>query len=264
MKSLFLAILALVANFSLNATQPAKQARQLDTQTNWALESLVVEGVLARVGSPREMMMSMAIARDRKSQATLTLPQAPAVIETTSVGSVISATFMTTRPLDEGTFVIFRMTLPNGLVIPLQGFSVQTGGYNWYSEFWNGAYPNLFPSGLVMFETIFFNPSNGEMSYVSAQIPVRMSGPGTITGPVDKMSVSNDGMFVDIEGSFEGVSYASMDGQFLPVATMGFSPTTGRSIGKIYLPNDWQVGQKLLTFTSVGVSISRWIYIVKK
>jgi hypothetical protein len=189
--------------------------------------------------------------------ASVNLVQAQATIEVSTSGQSVTATFNSLVPLPDST-IAFRMTLPSGLVVPMEGYEVSWDGGTVSATLWNGEFPGVWPSGQTLLEAIII--SRGSASYVSAYVSVKSCC--ALMGPLERADISADGNTIDVTGSFQEGTIATINGQQVPVSIV-FSPTTGLPQGKIDVSNVYE-GQKTLTFCSGGQCSSRVIYITRQ
>jgi hypothetical protein len=185
--------------------------------------------------------------------------QAQATIEVTTSGQGVLAVFSSLVPLPNG-FVSFRMTLPGGTVVPMEGYQISSEGGLVGATLWNGSFPGPWVSGPTLLEAFVESSTTGP-SYTSAYVSVNSCC--SLTGPLERADVSADGNTITINGLYlRSDTLATVNGQQLPVE-MSFSPTTGAYQGKIDVRDIYE-GQKTLTVCSGGNCSSRVLYIPRR
>jgi hypothetical protein len=190
-------------------------------------------------------------------KASISVEQALATIEVTTAGENTLAVFQMLQPVPEGSFIAYRMTLPNGTIVPLSGYMVPGG--QWASYLWNGSFSGVWPSGWTLFEVIILNSKDGNVSYVSAYVPVFSCC--VVPGPLQRVDVSQDGNTVEFTGPLGSDTIATLNGMQLMVS-LGYSVTTGLGTGRISTGN-FGDGQMHLTVCSGGTCSTREIYVTR-
>jgi hypothetical protein len=194
------------------------------------------------------------------NRSAVNVAQAQATIEVTTSKQGVVALFSSLVPLPIGSFVSFRITLPGGTVLPMQGYRINSDGFLVGATLWDGSFPGPWIPGENIFEAMMESPGLAP-TYVSASIPVRSCC--SLSGPVQRADLSPDGSTINIVGdSFnEGAVVATVNGSQRPIA-ISFSPTTGQAIGTIDVRNVIE-GEKTLTVCAGGRCSTRVIYITR-
>lgn len=251
-----LVLLGLVALAFIIAI-PASAQQTLSSKTAQVLTASESAQVWDRIGSHINHEPVMSRGKRAAYSVFPGFTQANATIEVTTSGQNVRASFTTLTSVPENSFILFRMTLANGTMVQLEGFSVFSEG-TWGSELWNGPFPNIWPAGPTRFEVIIISSNSGELTYVSALALVHTCC--LLTGPLTSADVSADGTAVNIAGFFQGFITATINGRPVPMSSMGFSPTTGEALNRIDISQAGIV-QGTLAVCSGGECSSREIYV---
>jgi hypothetical protein len=222
----------------------AQKVETSQTAASWSQVGRVVHfGVNRAKISPKDLSVSI--------QAS----QAPATIEVTYLnnGQNVYANFVSAIPIP-GATVAFRATLPNGDIVNLDSYKVQSEAidYTIGAELWNGPFPGVWPSGWTLFEAIAIIPGKG-VTYVSSYVAVRACCAST--GPIQRVDLSQDGNTIGISGGFiKGQTVAKLDWDAVDLKFSSSSLVTA-DVSKQF------EGEHRLTVCSVGSCSTRLIYV---
>lgn len=247
-----------VTFFFLTACFGQKNAILLNESGAQKLDESQISSLWSQVGNSHKVGVFSASTRMATPSAGPMIQQGEATIEVTSSGNSVSSVYRSITPILPGTIMAFRMTMPSGAVMNLDGYTAPLGeSYRVYAELWNGPFPSMWPSGWTLFEAISMAP-NGNISYVSSFVAVRACC--LLTGPVQRVDVSQDGSYIDITGNFLGMTTVTLDGGSVPVAYK--AGPNGYSGGRI-ITQDFSQSEHLLTVCSGGNCSTRLVYITK-
>ena len=151
-------------------------------------------------------------ARPRNTGAYLSVLQLPGTIEVTQSGQNATVTFQTIIDPPRGTAIAYRFTLPDGVTLPMQGYTKDWDG-GVYAQMWNSTFPEVFPSGWLIPEVLMLTP-DGNLFYVSGVVQVFSSG--GLPGPLQRADVSSDGSTIMLSGDFTGNVFVRLNG--MPVS----------------------------------------------
>lgn len=252
MRSFLAIIFSFIFSLAVSAGVP-KQVLRLEEKSSVVMDHYQTTEAWSRVGVPRLIPGTNKIAADYAPM--LGAPQG--IIESVATWNNTTVTFRSLSVLQTGSFLVFRMILPNGMIIPMRGFAISGEGY-WSAQIWDGRFPGVWPSGWTMFEALIISPS-GEVSSSVAQIPVNIVL--RTAGPLEQATPSQDGKTIKLRGSFYENTVVTIDGTVFSMKFLGFDYKTGVGMGEISLEGFYLDGQKMLTINCMGMCSTQMVYI---
>ncbi len=241
---------------SVDATQPTAPRR--------SLAELVPSGTEDFAGDMLTDGTSGIITTHIGSRSSIraaepAMTPANATIEVSFVGPpgfarITHVNFYQFDPLPEGSTILFNIVLPSRATIPLNSFTVPagSGGGTWWSQLWGSKFPDPWPVGVTAFEAVITDGTTGAVSFVSAEVPVRMAA-APACGPFVRAWPSEDGSEINV--SVPTVSVTP------PVVTLGGNkvPIVNGKISMGSLPNnDW-----VMTYCEGGRCSSRVVAVYR-
>ena len=162
-----------------------------------------------------------SVATSAKATATATatasnglrllLPQADAVVEVVRVENNYSVNFRSAYPtiFPSGTWVVLRITLSDGTLVGQSGWQLTQDASLVSQEMWDGTFSLILRPGGWRFEAIVIRP--GEKATTASAVVDQFAK--LPAGPLDEVTVTADGNWVQATGVFGEKTVALLNGQ---------------------------------------------------
>ena len=157
------------------------------------------------------MAISKATATATSNGLRLLLPQADAVVEVIRVENNYSVNFRSAYPtvFPSGTWVVLRIILSDGTLVGQSGWQILEDASLISQEMWDGTFSVVLRPGGVRFEAVVVRPSE-RATAASATVDQFAKTP---SGPLDEVTVTADGNWIQATGVFGEKTVALLNGQ---------------------------------------------------